>query len=132
MLNHVSVGVSDIKRAMKFYDAVVTELGYRKLETFDFGAAYGTDYPYFWINLPENGNPAASGNGVHIALTAASQEAVNAFHETALSNGGTCDGKPGLRPYAATYYAAFVRDPDGNKIEAVHINEPYVPDGDDD
>ncbi len=128
MLNHVSVGVSRLDRSTAFYDAVLAPLGYSRLEALDFGTAYGVDYPSFWMTLPENGEAATVGNGVHIAFTAPDQAAVDAFHKAAIDAGGQCDGKPGLRPYAATYYAAFVRDPDGNKIEAVHLNEPYMPD----
>ncbi|MEQ8709802.1 MAG: VOC family protein [Rhodospirillales bacterium] len=127
MLNHVSVGVSRLDRSTAFYDAVLAPLGYHRLDSFDFATAYGTDYPSFWMTLPENGDGATVGNGVHVAFTAPDQAAVDAFHKAALAAGGQCDGKPGLRPYAETYYAAFVRDPDGNKIEAVHLNEPYVP-----
>lgn len=128
MLNHVSVGVTDLDRAIEFYDAAMGTLGYGRVFTADFGAAWGTDYPYFWATLPENGAPATTGNGVHVAITSPDQATVDRFHVAALAAGGTCDGKPGLRPYAETYYAAFIRDPDGNKIEAVHIDEPFVPD----
>jgi catechol 2,3-dioxygenase-like lactoylglutathione lyase family enzyme len=86
------------------------------------GAGYGREFPEFWIGHPHDGQPASTGNGVHVCFKAASQEEVDAFHAEALAQGGTDDGPPGLRPeYMPNYYAAFVRDPDGNKIEAVAL-----------
>lgn len=121
MLHHVSVGVTDIVRAARFYDAAMTALGYRRvMEFMPFAIAYGEIAPELWIQLPANHGPASVGNGVHVALHAKNRQAVHAFHEAALAAGGTDDGAPGPRPqYTPEYYAAFVRDPDGNKIEAM-------------
>jgi catechol 2,3-dioxygenase-like lactoylglutathione lyase family enzyme len=120
-LSHVSIGVTDIPRARRFYDAVLATLAIRMMVEFE-GAGYGREFPEFWIGHPHDGKPASAGNGTHICFNAESKEQVNAFHAKALELGGTDEGAPGLRPeYMPNYYAAFVRDPDGNKIEAVAL-----------
>jgi predicted lactoylglutathione lyase len=91
-----------------------------------FGCAWGLDWPEFWAQLPDTGE-ASSGNGAHVAFIAASREAVDAFHAAGLVAGGSDAGEPGLRDYTPDYYAAFVRDPDGNKLEAVHMPEISFP-----
>jgi catechol 2,3-dioxygenase-like lactoylglutathione lyase family enzyme len=127
MFNHVSVGTRDLERAARFYDAALGALGYRRTMSESFGCAWGLQWPEFWATLPTDGE-AGAGNGTHIAFIAASREAVDAFHAAALEAGGSDDGAPGLRPdYTPDYYAAFVRDPDGNKIEAVHLPEVPFP-----
>jgi catechol 2,3-dioxygenase-like lactoylglutathione lyase family enzyme len=120
-LSHVSVGVRDLAAARSFYDPVLSTIGLKViLDEPGFGTGYGKIWPEFWINLPFDGAAASPGNGVHIALLAPDAAAVDAFHAQALALGGRCDGPPGLRPqYLPNYYAAFVRDPDGNKIEAM-------------
>ncbi len=121
ILNHVSVGVSNVASAVAFYDSVLSALSVRRSHYIEnVAAAYG-EYFEFWVGCPcENG--ASSGNGTHIAFNAPSKEAVDLFYATALELGGSCAGKPGLRPeYGETYYAAFVRDADGNKVEAVFM-----------
>ncbi|MET0249618.1 MAG: VOC family protein [Sphingobium sp.] len=120
MLHHVSLGTADLERARAFYDPVMRELGLgRTLDVAD-AVGYGAGITQFSLNLPANGAPADPGNGVHIAFEVERRAMVDAFHRTALAQGGTDDGAPGLRPeYDAHYYAAFVRDPDGNKIEAL-------------
>ena len=124
MYNHISVGTRDLARATRFYDAVLGALGYRRTMSEDFGNAWGLKWPEFWVApaLEGESNP---GNGVHIAFIAPSQAAVDAFHAAALKEGGSDAGAPGLRDYTPDYYAAFLRDPDGNKLEAVHL--PGVP-----
>ncbi|KXF82623.1 VOC family protein [Enterovibrio coralii] len=119
MLNHVSVGTSDLQSAMRFYDAVMETLSVSRTHTIEgVAAAYGAQFE-FWVGLPYAGK-ASAGNGVHIALTAPSKEAVNAFHQAAIEQGGKCDGAPGYRAeYGDGYYAAYIKDLDGNKIEAV-------------
>jgi catechol 2,3-dioxygenase-like lactoylglutathione lyase family enzyme len=119
ILSHVSVGVTDIPRARKFYDNVLATLRIRMMVEFE-GAGYGREFPEFWIGPPHDGQAMSPGNGTHICFSAASKEEVDAFHAKALELGGSDEGQPGLRPeYLPNYYAAFVRDPDGNKIEAV-------------
>ena len=124
MFNHVSVGIRDLDRASRFYDAALGALGYRRTFSESFGCAWGVEWPEFWATQPEDGD-AGAGNGTHVAFIAASREAVDAFHAAALAEGGSDAGAPGLRDYTPNYYAAFVRDPDGNKLEAVHL--PDVP-----
>ncbi len=125
MFSHVSVGTRDLARASRFYDAALGALGYRRTFTEDFGHAWGLAWPTFWV-APALEGEATAGNGVHVAFIAASREDVDRFHAAALAEGGSDAGAPGLRPdYTPDYYAAFVRDPDGNKLEAVHL--PQVP-----
>ncbi|MNJ51142.1 Glyoxalase-like domain protein [compost metagenome] len=120
LVSHVSVGASDLSRAARFYDAVLAPLGARRVMEHGRGVAWGRAFPEFWANLPHDGRDAASGNGVHICLNADSPEAVARFHAAGLATGGFDEGAPGFRPeYAPGYYAAFLRDPDGNKIEAL-------------
>lgn len=122
ILNHVSVGVSDLNLARSFYDAVLAPLGCRRIEDFELATAWGKVFPEFWVNFPYDGLVATPGNGIHICFTAPSRQAVDIFYQAALDNGGIGEGEPGLRPeYTPDYYAAFVRDPDGNKIEALFM-----------
>jgi catechol 2,3-dioxygenase-like lactoylglutathione lyase family enzyme len=121
MIDHISVAVRDLKMGERFYTALLAPLGMTKLREWS-GAAigYGKKYPEFWINRRTEMAPIAADSGVHICLRASSTEAVDAFHAAALAAGGTSDGTPGLRAhYHENYYAAFIRDPDGNRIEAV-------------
>ncbi len=120
MIHHVSVGTNDVKCSRAFYDVVLPTVGLTLIKAAEDGADYGSGHLIFSIETPIDGKPATVGNGVHIAFAAEDRTMVNRFYETALANGGTGDGAPGLRPeYNANYYGAFVRDPDGNKIEAV-------------
>jgi catechol 2,3-dioxygenase-like lactoylglutathione lyase family enzyme len=120
MLHHVSVGVRDVVRAAEFYDPVLATLGYKRvMEFMPYGIGYGEKLPEFWIQLPADKSFYTVGNGVHIGFGAKSREAINAFHRAALGAGGTNEGEPGPRPdYGPAYYGAFVRDCDGNKLEA--------------
>jgi catechol 2,3-dioxygenase-like lactoylglutathione lyase family enzyme len=120
MLHHVSVGVADVERAAKFYDAVLGTLGYKRvMEFMPYAIAYGATGPSFWIQLPADQGSPSSGNGAHVGFSARSKLAVDAFHHAAMSNGGRDNGAPGPRPdYGPQYYGAFVIDLDGNKIEA--------------
>lgn len=128
ILHHVSVGVKDVERAGKFYDAVLGALGYsRYWEIMPYAIAYGDEGFDFWVQLPHDGRPASVGNGYHVAFNAKTKQDVHAFYDAALANGGTDDGEPGPRPdYGSDYYGCFVRDLDGNKIEAVLHPEPRV------
>lgn len=120
VLSHVSLGTNDYPRAKAFYDAVLATLQIRCVMDFDGGAGYGRKFPEFWIQSPLDGGRANAGNGVHIAFLANTINEVNAFHAKALELGGKDDGSPGYRPeYTPEYYAAFVRDLDGHKIEAM-------------
>jgi catechol 2,3-dioxygenase-like lactoylglutathione lyase family enzyme len=118
VIDHVSVAVCDIAAATRFYDALLTPIGIAKLEIRPATVGFGKKYPEFWINL--RAEPAMASSGAHICFRAGTTDMVDAFHAAALAAGGTSDGTPGLRPqHGDGYYAAFVRDPDGNRIEAV-------------
>ncbi|MCK9919068.1 VOC family protein [Microbacteriaceae bacterium K1510] len=120
MIDHVSVAVRDLAASTRFYEAVLSTLGFAKLEQRPATVGFGKSYPEFWINLREGLSPLAAGNGAHVCFRARSTELVDAFHAAALAAGGTSDGAPGLRPqHGEGYYAAFIRDLDGNRIEAV-------------
>lgn len=120
MIDHVSVAVRDLEASARFYEAVLGAIGYARLETRPNTIAFGKKYSEFWINRRPDMTPVAHDSGAHVALRTASTEAVDAFHAAALAAGGRSDGAPGLRPqHGEGYYAAFVRDPDGNRIEAV-------------
>jgi catechol 2,3-dioxygenase-like lactoylglutathione lyase family enzyme len=120
MIDHVSVGVSDLERAARFYEATLAPLGLARVVTRPATVGFGKVYPEFWINLRANLAEVAAESGGHICLRAKTTDEVDAFHAAALNAGGRSDGAPGLRPHdRVRYYAAFVRDPDGNRIEAV-------------
>ena len=119
MLHHVSVGTNDLARSAAFYDAVLPGVGLRLImDDPGEGRHYGTGHIEF--STIRTDAPATAGNGVHIAWSVEDRGMVDAFHAAAVAAGGRDDGPPGLRPeYDAHYYAAFVRDPDGNKLEVV-------------
>ena len=120
MIDHISVAVRDLDRAARFYEAVLAPLGLTRLVTRPATIGFGKAYSEFWINLRANMAPVEEGSGVHIALRAKSTGDVDAFHAAALAAGGRSDGPPGIRPHdRVKYYAAFVIDPDGYRIEAV-------------
>lgn len=117
MLDHITIGVSDVARAKKFYDRALLPLGIERFHSGDDSfAGYGANKKYFfWIGLRK-----AAQTSVHIAFTARDRETVDEFHRAALAAGGRDNGQPGLRPhYHENYYGAFVFDPDGHNIEAV-------------
>jgi catechol 2,3-dioxygenase-like lactoylglutathione lyase family enzyme len=120
MIDHVSVGVRDLNRAARFYELTLAPLGLSRLVTRPATVGFGKGYPEFWINLRADMAPAPRGSGIHICVRAKSTGEVDAFHAAALSAGGSSDGAPGLRPHdRVRYYAAFIIDPDGNRIEVV-------------
>jgi catechol 2,3-dioxygenase-like lactoylglutathione lyase family enzyme len=120
MIDHISIGVSDLDRAARFYEAALAALGLARLVSRPATVGFGKTSPEFWINLRPGMTKVAPESGVHICLRARTIEEVDAFHAAALSAGGRSDGAPGLRPHdRVSYYAAFVLDPDGNRIEAV-------------
>jgi catechol 2,3-dioxygenase-like lactoylglutathione lyase family enzyme len=131
MFTYVCFGTNDLERARLFYDATLAPLGLQRCATGDphwdrIAAGWGTYEDdgarelAFWIGKPFNQQPATTGNGSMVAFRARSWKEVDDFHASALANGGRCEGAPGLRlHYGRDFYAAYVRDPDGNKLAAV-------------
>ena len=121
MIDHISIAVRDLSDGERFYTALLKPLGMAKLREWpDAAIGFGKKYPEFWINQRSDMAGVAEDSGVHICLRAPDTVAVDAFHAAALAAGGSSDGPPGLRQkYHDNYYAAFIRDPDGNRIEAV-------------
>jgi catechol 2,3-dioxygenase-like lactoylglutathione lyase family enzyme len=120
MIDHVSVGVADLDRAARFYEAALSALGLSRVVTRPATIGFGKAYPEFWINLRPDMAKVPHASGTHICLRAKTTDEIDAFHAAAVSSGGRSDGGPGLRPHdRVRYYAAFVLDPDGNRIEAV-------------
>jgi catechol 2,3-dioxygenase-like lactoylglutathione lyase family enzyme len=124
MIDHISVGVSDLERSARFYELALAPLGLSRLVTRPNTIGFGRNYPEFWINLRAGMAQVGPDSGVHICLRARATAEVDAFHAAALNADGRSDGAPGLRPHdRVRYYAAFVIDPDGNRIEAVTFPE---------
>jgi catechol 2,3-dioxygenase-like lactoylglutathione lyase family enzyme len=119
MLDHVSVAVRDLKASADAYEAVLDTAGLRRLVDRPAVVGFGKNYPEFWLNARPELTPLPSDTGIHICLRMPDEDAVRAFHAEALRAGWTDSGGPGPRQAAMTgYYAAFVQDPDGNKLEA--------------
>ncbi len=130
MFSYVCLGTSDLKKAAAFYDAVFHAIGVKRCATegedWDGWIGWG-DYEdggaremALWVGKPFNDQPASAGNGTMVALKAGTWQQVDEFHAAAVKNGGSSEGAPGLRPqYNADFYAAYVRDPDGNKLAVV-------------
>ena len=120
MIDHVSLAVPDLNRAARFYEAVLGAIGFAKLEVRPRTVGFGKRYPEFWLNLRPAMAGVAADTGIHICLRARTAAEVDAFHAAALAAGGSSDGAPGLRAHRNPgYYAAFVRDLDGNRVEVV-------------
>ncbi len=126
MFSHFTLGTNELSRAQGFYLVLMDTLGLVLIESkHERGyAMFGPldhSFPHLFINTPFDNLPATRGNGTHTALHARSRNAVQQFHAAAQANGGTCEGPPGLRPhYSEHYYAAYIRDPVGNKLQAVY------------
>jgi len=119
MLNHISIGVRGIGRTKKVYDAALKPLGYKALSNGETSLGYGKDAVVLWISKTDAPVPADGRSGLHFCFDAPTRESVAAFHKAALAAGGRDNGKAGLRPdYGPNYYAAFVVDPDGYRLEA--------------
>ena len=119
MLDHVSIGVRNIAAAKRFYDAALAPLGYSSLSASDSSLGYGRQAVAFWINRVENPVPDDPGSGLHFCFSAPTRQSVDAFYRAAIGAGGRDNGGPGHRPdYGDGYYAAFVVDLDGYRLEA--------------
>jgi catechol 2,3-dioxygenase-like lactoylglutathione lyase family enzyme len=122
MIDHFGITCSDLPRSAAFYDRVLGVLGHERLMDFEVAIGYGTDQPAFWISTFEGMGPNRE---VHVAFTAPSVEAVRAFHAAAVELGAETLHEPRLWPeYHDHYFGAFVRDPDGNNLEAVCHTAP--------
>jgi catechol 2,3-dioxygenase-like lactoylglutathione lyase family enzyme len=125
MINHVSIGVRDLARAKRFYDSALGALDYRCLSESSSSLGYGGDAPQFWIIAAGHPVPADERSGLHFCFSASTADAVAAFHRAALAAGGHDNGAPGVRvEYGPDYYAAFVVDPDGYRLEAYCAHSP--------
>ena len=121
MFSHVTLGTNDWAAVKPFWAAVMEALSIPVMFEYDGGIAYGeATGPKLFVGPPFDGQPATNGNGTHVAFIADNRAKVDAFHAAAMANGGTDEGPPGPRPhYHKNYYGAYVRDPDGNKLQAV-------------
>ena len=122
MFSHIMVGANDVQQAKVFYDAVLGALGHDPGVIDDKGRCfYRTKTGIFSISKPINGAPASQGNGSTVGFAAASPAAADAWHAAGLAHGGsTCEDPPGVRDGATKLYLAYLRDPSGNKICALH------------
>jgi len=122
MFSHIMVGANDVQQAKVFYDAVLGALGHEPGVIDDKGRCfYRTKTGIFSISKPINGEPASHGNGSTVGFAAASPAAADAWHAAGLAHGGsTCEDPPGVRDGATKLYLAYLRDPSGNKICALH------------
>jgi catechol 2,3-dioxygenase-like lactoylglutathione lyase family enzyme len=122
MFSHVTLGSNDLDAAARFYEPVMAALGHRLLFRTPSTQCYGSSLtePKLFLMTPFDGRAASVGNGSHCAFIVTERAAVDAFHAVALAHGGSDEGPPGPRPhYHPNYYGAYVRDPDGNKLQAV-------------
>lgn len=125
MIDHVSIPVSDLARAAVFWERVLAPLGLTRFVERERTVGFGKRYPEFWLNQRDDLAPASDNTGYHVCLRAPDRAAVDAFHTAALEQGGRSDGAPGERhAEVSVYYGAFIRDPDGNKVEAVTFPRP--------
>ena len=119
MIDHLSIGVCEVARAKRFYDAALAPLGYTCLSAGEGSLGHGDAAVALWISAAERPVRPDDRSGLHICFAAPTRKSVDAFHAAALAAGGKDNGKPGLRPqYHPNYYGAFVIDPEGHAIEA--------------
>ena len=119
MFDHISIGVSDVGRSRKFYNAALKPLGFTCLSDGETSLGYGDKAPLFWVNAAKRPVKVDMESGLHFCFVAKDRAAVDAFHAAALAAGGKDNGKPGVRAdYGPNYYAAFAVDPDGYRVEA--------------
>lgn len=116
MIDHLGINCADLEAAKRFYDTVLGTLGHRRLLDHDVAVGYGTDHPAFWLSQYEDMPPNRE---IHVAFVARDAAQVRAFYDAAMAAGAESLHEPRLRPeYHENYYGAFVRDPDGNNVEA--------------
>ena len=119
MIDHISIEVRDLAASAEFYERVFAPLGLVRLVDRESSVGFGKKHPEFWLNHRPGMSAVSKDTGAHICLRAPTREAVTLFHDAALAQGGADDGAPGDREASITaYYCAFIRDPEGNRIEA--------------
>ncbi len=119
MIDHVSIGVRDLAAAKAFYGKVLAEIGYEILDDRAETVGFGKKYSDFWLNARPQ-LPTDVETGVHVCMRTRTKDHVDRFYDTALQHGARCYGAPGLRPqHGKGYYAAFIKDADGNVVEVV-------------
>jgi len=124
MIHHTSLSVANLESSTRFYDAILGALGYRQVSTSSGFVGYGVEDNKDQFSIMQINPSSTAGSCFHLAFSAPSRAAVNIFHVAALKTGGICNGAPGLRKhYGPDYYAAFIIDPDGYRLEAVS-NDP--------
>ena len=130
MFSHVHVGARDLGKLVDFYEPILSRLGLVQMPEGNGGSTQGVGWKYpdkrwpqFFVQLPVNNLPATWGNGVQISFLVASQAEVREIWEFAINSGGTDEGAPGFREYAADFFAAYCRDPEGNKLCFVYTSE---------
>jgi catechol 2,3-dioxygenase-like lactoylglutathione lyase family enzyme len=122
LIDHLSIGVRSLETSTLFYEAVLRAIGYSKMVERPASVGFGTKYPEFWINARPDMAPIDAHAGSHVCLRAKSPAEVEEFHRRALANGGADGGAPGVRHYTkGNVFAAFIVDPDGNRVEAMTI-----------
>ena len=127
MIDHVSIGVRNVAASRRFYDAVLKPLGYQCLSDSPGSLGYGAKAPALWISATDRPVAADARSGLHFCFSALSRKSVDTFHAGGLASGGRDNGPPGLRPdYGSGYYAAYLIDPDGYRIEA-HVESNATP-----
>jgi catechol 2,3-dioxygenase-like lactoylglutathione lyase family enzyme len=125
LIDHISIAVSDLAASADAYERILAPLGLKRVVAREGTVGFGKTYPEFWLNLRADLPPPPADNGTHIAVRARDEAAVRDFHAAALEAGCTSLGEPGPRQGEMTrYYGAFIRDRDGNKIEAVNFPRP--------
>ncbi|RZA06479.1 MAG: VOC family protein [Moraxellaceae bacterium] len=124
IVSHVSIGTNQFDEACAFYGAVLGALDIGIVMQHPGAVAFGRDAPEFWVQIPHDNHPATVGNCCHVGFIADNKQQVHAFYDAAIAAGAICDGSPGPRPiYGEQYYGCYVRDLDGNKIEATFWDE---------
>ena len=119
MIDHISIGVRNVAASKSFYDAALQALGYERLSESPESLGYGAKAPALWISATDRPVAPDSRSGLHFCFSAPSRKSVDAFHAAGLAAGGRDNGPPGLRPdYGTGYYAAYLVDPDGYRVEA--------------
>jgi catechol 2,3-dioxygenase-like lactoylglutathione lyase family enzyme len=125
MINHITIGINDLDKAIVFYDGIMGALQYERVLILENESiAYGKNEAVLWLEKPTNGKKASAGNGSHLCFNAPNKEAVIEFHTVGIKLGGVSEGKPAYqKQYGENYFSAYIKDPDGHKIEALFFDD---------